>query len=330
MNISRGSSGCRSWLAALIVGFGLSVTPTFAAAQPASAGSSEQNMNEAKSRYKAGLTLYDDGAYDAARVQFERAYELAPSYKILYNIGLVYKQLNEFVGSLKALQRYLAEGGGEVPEDRKAEVTKMIETLEGIVGYARVSVNLPGAEITVDDAVVTKSPAKDAIMLNPGKRKIGAKLQGYLPDTKVITVASGDKPEVHLTLEKQTTIVQKGTDVKPLIAWIVTGAFAVGAGVTGVLALNAKNDLEDKKKVRSPDPPAPSTLHSDIDKQHTSMKTLALVTDILGACAIVSAGVAVYFTFSRKEEASPPPSSPPKATASFGFGLGSAGVHGTF
>src|SRR5688572_24519815 len=86
------------------------------------ASDSDQKLTEAKSRYKAGLTLYDDGAFDAARVQFERAYELAPSYRILYNIGLVYKQLNEFVGSLKALEKYLTEADDEVPPERREEV----------------------------------------------------------------------------------------------------------------------------------------------------------------------------------------------------------------
>ena len=34
-------------------------------------------MAEAKVHYDRGLQLYDEGAYDGARVEFERAYELA-------------------------------------------------------------------------------------------------------------------------------------------------------------------------------------------------------------------------------------------------------------
>jgi tetratricopeptide (TPR) repeat protein len=124
------------------------------AGAPASAEDVEKKIAEAKSRYKSGLALYDDGAFEAARVQFERAYQLAPSYKILYNVGLVYKQLNEFVAALKSFQQYLAEGGNEVPADRREEVTKTINSLLLIVASATVTTNFPDAEIAVDDAVV--------------------------------------------------------------------------------------------------------------------------------------------------------------------------------
>lgn len=327
---------------AVIVGAAI-VAPMSASAQAApavgapttqpstTAPASEKNMAEAKSRYKAGMTLYDDGAYDAARVQFERAYELAPSYRILYNIGLVYKQLNEFVGALKALQGYLKEGGSEVTEERKAEVNKLIDSLSGVIGSATVTVNVAGAEVTVDDAVVATSPTVALIPLNPGKRKIGAKMAGRIPDTKVVTIASGDKINVDLTLQDAQTTIVKSTDVRPIIAWAATGALAIGAGVTGYMALSSSNELEDLQKVRNAD--TNGTLSKRMHDEHTKMETLSLVSDILLASTVVAAGVSVYFTwFASKPKEKERPTDKGTETASVRFNMtpGGAAVFGTF
>jgi hypothetical protein len=318
----------RSWRGiaiAGIIGVAQLGVPATAAAQPAPASTAnktpaeiEKQMAEAKSRYKAGLTLYDDGAFDAARVQFERAYELAPTYKILYNIGLVYKQLNEFVGSLKALQKYLAEGASEVPEDRRVEVTKLIETLRPIIASAVVKVNIPGAEIAVDDAVIGKSPMVDPVFLNPGRRKVSAKFEGRLPDAKVITVASGDKADVELNLvEPPKTIVKTGSDWKPVVAWTATGVFAIGAGISAILTNGAKSDLDDLHNKRNQDA-APSKnvargdLHKELVDQESKTKTLALITDICTGAAIVGAAVSVYLTFIRKSGDEPEKNLPVK------------------
>jgi hypothetical protein len=320
--------------AALIAPPALAQQPTAPAAAPsgaqAPAQSPEKNLAEAQSRYKAGMSLYDDGAYDAARVQFERAYELAPSYKILYNIGLVYKQLNEFVASLKALQRYIKEGGAEVPDDRKAEVNKLIDTLRGIIASASVRVNIDGAEVTVDDAVVAKSPTNEPILLNPGKRKIGAKMPGRIPDSKVITVASGDKATVDLVLQETSQTIVKTTDLKPIIAWTVTGALAVGSSVMWYLTAKAQGDLRDLQSQRNPD--QGGTLANQLHDQHTKMKTYAVVTDILTLGTLVAGGCAVYFTWFAPKSAPTQEKGTETGGVSMSFGVtpGGGALAGTF
>ncbi|MEZ4302901.1 MAG: hypothetical protein R3B70_48710, partial [Polyangiaceae bacterium] len=50
---------------------------------------SAKALAEARTRYEKGKQLYGEGAFDAALAELQRSYELAPSYKILYNIALV-------------------------------------------------------------------------------------------------------------------------------------------------------------------------------------------------------------------------------------------------
>src|SRR5687767_10382569 len=87
-------------------------------------GGDPAKMEEARQRYQRGLQLFNEANYEAARVEFERAYQLAPSYKILYNIGLCYEQLGDYVQAQSTLQRYLEIGGAEISEERRSEVAK--------------------------------------------------------------------------------------------------------------------------------------------------------------------------------------------------------------
>jgi tetratricopeptide (TPR) repeat protein len=271
-------------------GPGAGAAPAPADSQPAKAPEDpEKAMAEAKSRYKAGLSLYDDGAYEAARVQFERAYQLAPSYKILYNIGLVYKQLNEFVGSLRALTRYLKEGGAEVPDDRKAEVQKMVDSLKTIIATATVRVTPPGADITVDDENVGKAPLPEPLWLNPGRRKIGAKIEGRLPENRVITVASGDAVNVDLELKAIPKAAANPYVTRTVIGWGSTAVLGLGSGILAYFASQAADDLKTKRDTLN-------VTRAELDDAESSVKTRALIADILFGATIVAAAVSTYFT----------------------------------
>src|SRR4029079_12828740 len=99
-------------------------------------------LQEARIRYDKGKQLYSEAAYDAALAEFQRSYELAPSYKILYNIALVQRARNDFAGSLSAYEKYLADGGKELTTARKAEVQKEIDSLRTLVAKADIKTNV--------------------------------------------------------------------------------------------------------------------------------------------------------------------------------------------
>ncbi len=82
---------------------------------------SKDEVAEARAHYKKGLDLYEDHAFDAALIEFQRAYDTAPSYKILYNLALVYLQLNDWAGSLRSFNRYLDDGGKKIDAKRRVK-----------------------------------------------------------------------------------------------------------------------------------------------------------------------------------------------------------------
>src|ERR1700754_3957554 len=62
---------------------------------------------QARKHFSQGLKLYKEGDFDAALVQFERAYAVKPNYKVLYNIAQSYFELRQYVEARDGLTRYL-------------------------------------------------------------------------------------------------------------------------------------------------------------------------------------------------------------------------------
>ncbi|WP_394829132.1 tetratricopeptide repeat protein [Pendulispora albinea] len=255
-------------------------------------------MEEARTRYSRGLKLYDEGNIIAARVEFERAYELAPSYRILYNIGLCYKKQNDYVEALKAFERYLSDGGDEVPEERRVAVNKEIQDLRPNIATVTISTNIPGASITVDDVPVGQTPLSQKVLVNPGRRRIAASKSGMFPATKSVVFAGSDVQTVSLELvdlPKAATETREEPHKVPYWAWGITGGLAAGAIVTGVLALKANSD--QNALVEREDSSRP-----DIDSARDKTKAFSIAADVLTASAVIMGGISLYLTLHKSEK----------------------------
>jgi len=289
---------------ALLVALTVSAAPasSFAQESPGQGTRSGQasKMEEARARYTRGMKLYDEGNPPAARAEFERAYALAPSYRILYNIGLCYQATNDYVEALRNFERYLTEGGNEITDDRRAEVNKQIADLKPNIASVTISTNVPGATITIDDIAIGQAPISDKILVNPGRRKVSAAKQGLFPATKSIVFVGSENTQVNLELTeppKSADAPKDSTDLAPYIAWGATGALAIGAGVTGFLALKAHSDENDTIDRRG-------VTRSEIDDARSKTRTLSITADVLTATTLVAGGVALYLTLSKSKTSS--------------------------
>jgi hypothetical protein len=296
-------------------------------------------LAEARTRYKKGLDLYQDGAFDAALIELQRAYELAPSYKILYNVALVDLQLNDFAGALKNFRQYLEEGGKKVDAKRRAEVDKEIEKLVGRVATVTISTNVDGAEVMVDDLKVGETPLDKPMLVSAGKRKITLSKDGYVSVSRVVVVAGGDAKTLELKLrtpaEAKAASDKKpatsgGTTPKhaeespsrpvPWLWWGITGGLAAGTTVAGVLTLGAESDLDKKKQ-------HPATKQA-LDDAASKTRTLAIVTDVFLVGTLAVGGYATYLTFFSDDKADP--TAEKKAAWGLAVGPTSVSVAGSF
>lgn len=273
--------------------------------------------------FQRGVALFKDADFRAALIEFKKAYEIAPNYRVEYNIGQTCLELQDYGCALSAFQKYLGEGGSDVPAARKKEVEKEVTRLSSLVAHVRIVASKEGAEIAVDDVVVGRGPLSAPLLVGAGRHKFSAQLAPFLPATKVVDVASGDDLEVKLDLaDPQPAAVpvpvvvptpapaptnERPAPVKPPPApeppsripfYIGLTSTAVLTGATvafGVVSLGAKSSLDDKAGQVGVTP-------AEMTSARNKVETFTLVTDVVGATAIVAGVVTtvLYFTTSPK------------------------------
>jgi hypothetical protein len=267
--------------------------------------------DEALQHWERGLELYDEQDFPNALIEFRKAYSIAPSYKVLYNIGQVCFQLKDYGCALTSFQRYLKDGGNNIASDRRKEVEKDLEKLKTRVGSIEVVTNVPGADVLVDEVLVGKAPLPASVIVTAGRRKITVTKDGVGTATRIVDVASTDSIRVEVNLE-----TPKSAPPPPLPVMVMpskwttwsyvglgaAGALAVAGGVTGVLALRASSDLEEERFVGS----APS---SSFDAKSDRVRNLGIATDVLFAGAAVTLGTTLVLTLARTPKPEPAPAS---------------------
>ena len=304
---------------------------------------SKAHVEEAKKRFQRGKELYEENDYQAALAEFRRAYELAPTFRLLYDIAQVSYQLQDYPGALRHFTKFLQEGQGNIPAQQREDVQREIDRLKTRVASLRITTNIPAAEITIDDVPMGKAPLRDPVVVSAGRRKITAVLRGHAPATKIVEVAGMDSLEVTIELGEpradgapepdtgagpgtpgsgDTTPERPddGGSAVPVVMWITTGGLAVATGIVGGLALSASSDLTAKLETFG-------TSRAEVDDARAKTKNLAITTDVLLGVTAVAAGVSLFVTLSGG-------GGDKKATTSrplrLGVGPGSVAVYGAF
>ncbi|HEU4405534.1 MAG TPA: tetratricopeptide repeat protein [Polyangiaceae bacterium] len=301
-------SGLRRMVAALLAA-GLAGAGPARAQEPKPAPSAQE---EGRGHFQRGVEFFKEGDYRAALAEFKRSYETAPSYRILYNIGQANNGLQDYAGALRAFERYLAEGGAEIDAERRAQVQAEIRRLRARVAFVEIEVNVPGAEIFVDDVSVGLSPLESPVLVSAGVRKIGAVKPPSPPASRVVELVGGDKKRVALALASpepgprpapgpradQADASGGPSRVPFWVALAATGALGVGTAVTGVLALQERRSLDDAFE---------GTDDEAIDDARARARAFAVTADVLGAATLLAGGVTLYFAL-RPSPKSPAPS----------------------
>ncbi len=301
----------------------------------AQAGKSVGNpVERARVHYERGLQLFNEENYDAALFEFERAYELAPSYKILYNMGRIQRQQNNYAAAMRSYTRYLLEAGGNVPAERRAEVEAEMAVLRPRVASVKVTVNLDGATVYADDipvctatiesSCVGKSPLQAPIIVNGGRHKITATKPGYAPATSLVSVVGSDHIDVKLDLVAYAQAAAPPRRV-PWGGWVATGVLAAGAGVLGYLSLSQSAKLEDERGQLNVDA-------DKLDSRASRTKTFGLIGDGLAVTAVVVGAISLYYTIKWGKEtnearptSTPAAAVPPSRTVGFSASLNGGG-----
>ena len=261
-------------------------------------------IEEAHNHFALGVKLYSEGDFGPALVQFQRAQEIKPHYKVLYNIAQCSFQLRDYVATRAALLRYLENGGGAIEPQRRSEVESELADLQRRVAQIDVHSNVDGVAVFVDGQSVGTTPLSKSIEVNEGKRSISVESNVHGTKQRILLVAGGERQSVAVDFELAPLLAPKQSVQRPRPQtggehdrWANLGAgfwasgagallLGAGAGLTGYLALQARSDHRAELNQRG-------TTSAELDRAERRTKNLALTTDLLAGSAIVCAGIAI-------------------------------------
>jgi len=292
-----------------------------APAAPARPPSAAQ-VADAKERFRRALELHDEGNLDAARTELRRAYEIAPNYKVLFNLGQVEFELLDYPAALTTFEKYLSEGGEHIPKDRRAQVESDIEKLRGRVGSIEIAVSVPGSLVAVDDVTVGTTPLLRPIVVSAGRRRITVSHSGYTSESRLVDVAGADHGTMSFELVDASraapVVVPVAAETTapapapaetppppapettnrrsvPWVGWVATALFATGAGITGGLALQRSQLLASERARYGAD-------SSELERIEKEATNFAVASDIFAGAAVFSGVISLYLTLSPSGE----------------------------
>jgi tetratricopeptide (TPR) repeat protein len=267
-------------------------------------------IEEGRENFARGISLYRSGDYQGALAAFRRANAVAPSFRIQFNIGQTCAELSDYACAATAYGRYLAEA--EQDAEHRATAERELARMKKLVAEVKISIDVTGAEIDVDDVHVGTSPLTQPVIVNPGRHRVAVTAPGRSAATRIVDVTAGGASELLFMLAEtngsSTTPPTGGPPPPPPTSpaseppsrapfWIalgVTGALAATTATFGILALGASSDVDAEAERYGAKP-------EEIEHAKSKVSTLAWVTNGFGAATIVGAVVTTVLWFSTKQ-----------------------------
>lgn len=201
-------------------------------------------LKAAAQHYQRAIALVDQGDLAAARGAFELAYAESPHYLVLYNLGKVCLDLGQKEEAARYFERYLEEGGSEIPPAQRTEVESTLASLGPTADEKRSAV----PSDNVSNVSKTREPTRRAAP------PLGAQL-----------AAPRSAPEAALEpVEATRPPTQQLRKIWALAAG-ASGVVLMASGGT-LLAVNAGRRSEQQAELeRLQNHPAPDTIANQTD-----------------------------------------------------------------
>lgn len=203
------SSDLRRLAAAVALGtLVLGSTPPVAQAQ-ATPTVRDELPDDAKKDWDAAKELFDAGDFRGALVQYNSVFEQTKNPRVLFNVGVCWKNLNRYARAVAAWEKELTfKSKLSAAEIEKVETA--IETLRPFVSTLKVTANEPGATLVISGEEVGETPFIAPVPIDVGRQEVVLKKEGFVEVKKTVDVARGKAAEVTFKLEP----IKKATDIR--------------------------------------------------------------------------------------------------------------------
>lgn len=285
MTLTQSAFWCRVWLIALA-----SITPSAVSAQEADA------HVEARSRVEHAKQLFDVRNYEAAFLDFSRAYALLDGherrYVVLYNLAVCAERLFRYDEAVSYYERYLAEGGASA--ENAEEIRKVVDSLRALLAVVQVDSSVHG-ELWVDNRRLHEAPG--TVRLPAGRHVIEVRARNHESVRRELELEAGSQTRLRL-------------DLQPISNYrgLSRNYFYTGTGLTAVALLTAASfgavTLSERSYAQDLARDSMHVRTAELNQALDQVDGWARVTDItLAGTAVIAAGTLLLFALTDWSDA---------------------------
>ena len=234
--------------APLALGFTLAtaLAASAASAQGVPAGflPSPAAISEARDRFNRGVALSQEHSYNAAMVEFQRAFELTRNPAVLFNISATHELTGHYVEALDAMLDFERLAPADTVSSRRAEVTAALGRLRGRVGTIMIRFDAAGLSVRIDNLERAVTEARTGLRVPAGRHRISLSAPHFSPREEEVDIAGGSTvvlseplvPErAFMAVECNVTGAEVLVDGHPVATTPTTSPLPVPEGVHHVM-----------------------------------------------------------------------------------------------
>ncbi len=278
--------------------------------------SAESAKDRARAHFHRGVRLYGEGNASAAYVEFERAYQESPHYRVLYNIGLTAHLLHYDGDALRAFEGFLSQGGENISESLRKDALFHLEQLRQSTGAIIVKCLDVESDIWVSSRVLGRCPSPAPIVVSAGRHTVAIETESGRKEVRV-DVGVGERLKLTFRQSERVTSPPMASATESVIStppalaiypaplrpvnssarsrgfWWglgVGGVLGVAGTTTGILALSQSSQATEQANSIPADPERLASLNA-------TASALALSTDLLLGAAVLTVATTFIFEF---------------------------------
>jgi hypothetical protein len=235
---------------------------------------------------------------------------------LLWKRAAAEKNLRHYAVVRDLVEAYLKEGAATIVDAERMDAESLIQMVSAFIGRLDVSVNQPGATISIDGKPVGKSPLAAPLSLDMGQHDLKVELPGYKALSRSVNVNGGatSKEDFQLQIEKHEGVLRivVGNDAVIRVDGKMVGIGqwqgTVPSGVHTIEA-SAKGKLPYLSDTLVQDDQTATVRVTLQDEVKPAEKSAVPTWMLLGGAAVlaVGAGVGGYFLFKPDDKGPPAP-----------------------
>jgi hypothetical protein len=176
-------------------------TATPAAPPSGPAPLAERLTGDAREDYETGRLLLSHHDEVGAMVRFRRAYRQTPDPRLLANMALCEKGMQHYGRAATLFQRALDEGGALFTAGQAAQIRGLIAECLPRTGLLRVTVDVPGALVRIDDEPAGRAPLPADVRVDRGNHRVDVTSSGYRPFVREVPIVDDAPVTIDAHLE---------------------------------------------------------------------------------------------------------------------------------